>query len=339
MIAYRKKSYPVAGSLLQYLGAWGRHSSIPVIYEDLLRFSGSIPYEDRSGKETLWQTVMYSPQEWLELRPKLTQIYAQLKIGGDMSFSQHLEVDRIDFGDFGNSKPFRVRIVNRFNDNFDHYYVKQADASRIYGLELEHILSPNRINFLVNEGTLIEEHIAGVPGDVFLRDYLGRPDLNRVRIAKEFVKFNERSFLRLLGDMRTVNYVIDITPDFEEVQYRVRPIDFDQQSYEGRRNVYLAQFFRDNFPIVKLVTDLLNQATIRQYQKEERTLMARRRRASSGRLSVLLRVMGAEELAPVDHVEQLRSELGEYNSTTAYDKCRTMGEIVRTHMEVMLAGL
>ncbi|MGK0186558.1 MAG: hypothetical protein ACI9R3_002341 [Verrucomicrobiales bacterium] len=339
MIAYRKTTYPVAGSLLKYLGAWGRHSTIPVIYEDLLRFSGSIPYEDKAGNETLWQTVMYSAQEWQELRPKLTQIYAQLKIGGDMSFSQHLEVDRVDFGDFGNSKPFRVRIVNRFNDNFDHYYVKRADASRIYGLELEHILSPNRINFLVNEGTLIEEHIAGVPGDVFIRDYLNRADINKVRVAKEFVKFNERSFLRLLGDMRTVNYVIDITPDFEEVQYRVRPIDFDQQSYEGRHKVYLAQFFRDNFPIVKLVTDLLNTETIRQYQKEERTLMARRRRVSSGRLSVLLRVMCAEELSPIDHVVQLREELADVEDSNAYEKCKTMGEIVKTHMEVMLVGL
>lgn len=57
----------------------------------------------------------------------------------------------------------------------------------------------------------MEEHIAGVPGDVFIRDYLGRDDLNRVRIAKEFVKFSERCFIRLLGDMRSYNYVMDVT--------------------------------------------------------------------------------------------------------------------------------
>ena len=27
--------------------------------------------------------------------------------------------------------------------------LKKADASRVYGLELEHILSPNKINYLV----------------------------------------------------------------------------------------------------------------------------------------------------------------------------------------------
>jgi hypothetical protein len=60
-------------------------------------------------------------------------------------------VDRIDFGDFGNSKPFRIRVTNLFNDNSDYFYVKQADASRIYGLELDHILSPNRISLLVSQ--------------------------------------------------------------------------------------------------------------------------------------------------------------------------------------------
>jgi hypothetical protein len=43
-------------------------------------------------------------------------------------------------------KPFRVKIRNILNDNYTHFYVK-ADASRIYGLELEHILSPDKINF------------------------------------------------------------------------------------------------------------------------------------------------------------------------------------------------
>ena len=84
------------------------------------------------------------------------------------------------------SQPFRIRIVNKFNDNYDHYYIKQADASRIYGLELEHLLSPNRITFLTNRNTLIEEHIPGIPGDVFAEDHLHNPITNVIRFAKEF---------------------------------------------------------------------------------------------------------------------------------------------------------
>ena len=226
MIQQKKVHYPVTENLLGYLKPFRRCSPIPLVYNDLRGFSGAVPYEDPHGNETLWLSVIYPPEIMAELRPRLTEIYAVLKIGGDLSRAEHLSVERVDFGDFGNSKPFRIRITNQFNGNSDYYYVKQADSSRIYGLELEHILSPNRMNYLVNGNTLIEEHIAGVPGDVFLREYLPQPELNKVRIAKEFTKFNERCFLRLLGDMRSVNYVVDITPDFEEVQYRVRPHRF-----------------------------------------------------------------------------------------------------------------
>ncbi|MFT4549039.1 MAG: hypothetical protein ACI9MB_003010, partial [Verrucomicrobiales bacterium] len=200
MIISRKKiPYPVSPELWHYLEKWRRTALLPEIYQDLGHFSEAYPHIDPEGTETLWQTVVYSPEEFAELKPKLTAIYAMLKVGGDLSLAEHLDVDRVDFGQFGNSKPFRVRIVNRYNDNFDHYYVKVADASRIYGLELEHILSPNRINYMVHEGTLIEEHIAGIPGDVFMNDHITRAEINRVRVAKEFVKFNERCFMRLLG--------------------------------------------------------------------------------------------------------------------------------------------
>ncbi len=333
MISQKKRQYPVTESLRNYLNRYGRISTVPIVYDDMCRFSDAIPYEDPQGRETLWRTVLYPNQELAELRPKLRHIYSLLKFGGDTSYSEHLRVDRIDFGEFGNSRPFRVRVTNQFNDNSDYYYVKTADASRIYGLELEHLLSPNRINFALNGGTLIEEHIAGVPGDKFFRDYFGAEGTDKVRIAKEFVKFNERCFIRLLGDMRSVNYVIDITPDFERVQYRVRPIDFDQQSYEGRRNVYLAQFFKDNYPAVQLVTQLLNEATIDQYRKEERTLVARRLQLAGIRLAALLACMREQELSTPEKVVQLRQELADYHKTRVFDECDSMGALVDAHIQ------
>ncbi|HIG85203.1 MAG TPA: hypothetical protein EYG40_11600 [Verrucomicrobia bacterium] len=336
-ISKKKIAYPVSSELEAYLIKHSRYiDTIPKIYNDLHRFSEAIPYESPDGSETNWQTLMYQPDEMAELRPKLTKIYADLKMGGDSNKIKHLDVERIDFGVFGNSRPFRIRIINRYNDNFDHYYVKVADASRLYGLELEHILSPTRINYLVNGGTLIEEHIAGLPGNVFLRDWLQRDEINEVRVAKEFVKFNERCFVRLLGDMRAVNYVVDVTPDFEEIQYRVRPIDFDQQSYEGRRKIYLAQFFADNYPIVEMVMNLLNQTTIEQYQKEERTLISRRYKSAKLRIGSLLRLMSEEQLSSSGKVEQLRSELAEHYKSSVFDKASTMGQIVHAHIEFLL---
>ena len=336
-ISKRKKTYPVSPEFKNYLLKYGRYlETVPKIYSDLHRFNEAIQYESPDGSETNWQTVMYKPNEMAELRSRLTSIYVNLKMGGDAQKAKHLDVERIDFGVFGNSRPFRIRIINRYNDNFDHYYVKVADASRVYGLELEHILSPTRISYLVNGDTLIEEHIAGLPGNVFLKDLQKREDLHAVRVAKEFVKFNERCFVRLLGDMRSVNYVVDMTPDFEEVQYRVRPIDFDQQSYEGDRKIYLAQFFADNFPIVDMVMNLLNKETIEQYQKEERTLISRRYRSAERRVGELLDLMSKEQLSTPEKTKQLNQDLTDYYQTNIFKNADTMGKIVRTHIEYLL---
>jgi hypothetical protein len=336
VIARQKTKYPVSPSLCQYLYHFDRQREIPKVYDELCRFSGAAPYEDPSGRETLWLTVMYPPQVFAELRPRLTSIYTELKLGRDSEQHEHLVVDRIDFGDFGNSKPFRIRVTNLFNDNSDYFYVKQADASRIYGLELEHILSPSRINYLVNGNTLIEEHISGVPGDIFLRDYLKRPGLNKVRIAKEFTKFTERSFIRLLGDMRSVNYVVEVTPDFEEVQYRVRAIDFDQQSYEGNGNIYLAFRFNSNRKVTRLAFEVLNRKSIDQYVAEEHAQMARRAKVEHGRLRALLGVMRREDIAPREHVIALARELDRMHGTSGFGDCQSMGELTAMHISLML---
>ena len=338
MISRRKEKYPVSPSLMQYLHHFGRRADIPVVYDDLLRFTASMPYENPSGQETLWLTVAYEPSVMAELQPKLTRLYAMLKIGGDLSRTEHLAVERVDFGDFGNSRPFRIRIINRFNGNTDYYYVKHADASRIYGLELEHLLSPFRINYLVRENTLIEEHIAGIPGDNFIGTYLDREDVNKVRIAKEFVKFAERCYLRLLGDMRAVNYVVDITPDFEEVQYRVRPIDFDQQCYEKRLEVYRPHLFPDNKPVDDLVREHLNVPTIVQYRQEERSQTARRIQAESRRYTALLSTMRKTPIAPQDHVEQLATELDAYHECKDFTGAASMADLVVRHLQRLLAG-
>ena len=336
MISRKKIHYEATGWLGQYLYHFGRYSSIPLVYDDLLRFTGSMPYEDPKGRETLWLTVMYPHEVMMELRPQLTKIYTDLKVGGESAHHEHLIVDRIDFGEFGNSRPFRIRVTNQYNDNSDYFYVKHADASRIYGLELEHILSPNRINYLARGNTLIEEHIAGIPGDVFINQYLPKPEINKVRVAKEFVKFNERCFIRLLGDMRSVNYVLEITPDFEAVQYRVRPIDFDQQSYHGRAKTYMAYHFDSNKVVTRMSFREMNRQTIAQYAEEERTQMARRARAERSRLQALLRTMEREELAPMENIVRLRNGLNRIHGTDKFTECETMGSLTKRHIELML---
>ena len=163
-----------------------------------MRFNNSIPLYDKKGIDTLWESVFYPQDDMKEIHESLKNIYAIMQSGGDMSVLKHLYVDRIDLCVYGNTKPFRIRIVNKINDNFDYLYIKNADASRIYGLGLEDLLSPNRIRFLIHKETLIEEHVVGIPGEQFIRTRLDDPELNKTRLAKEFIKFNERCFVRLL---------------------------------------------------------------------------------------------------------------------------------------------
>ncbi len=331
----KKPIFPVDEELRQYLTQYNREIKLPASYADLYRFTYSIPLKDKAGKPSLWETVSYDMRDWGYLRESLVKIYAILKTEGDMSFINHLDVARIDFCSFGNSQPFRIRIVNKFNDNYDHYYIKLADASRIYGLELEHLLSPNRITYFTHRNTLVEEHIPGIPGDVFASDYL-QTGTNIIRFAKEFVKFNERCFVRLLGDMRSYNFVVSITPDIEDFQYRIRAIDFDQQSYEGRKNMYLPQFFKENKPFVDLVLKHLDKESITQYQVEERTMMAFRLVSSRYRIKELLDIMHDDHISKPEKIEQLARELAAHFDQPLFLRCKTMGQMVKTQLKQTL---
>lgn len=329
----KKPMFAINKELRAYLKQHGRESALPVSYKDLTRFTYSIPLKDKFGKATLWETVSYDKNQWDFLREGLLHIYAILRTEGDFSFTPHLDVARIDFCQFANSNPFRIRIVNKFNDNYDHYYIKVADASRIYGLELEHILSPNRMVYFTDKNTLVEEHIFGIPGDMFIEKQLEDPVTNKIRLAKEFVKFNERCFARLLGDMQSYNFVVDITPDIEDYQYRLRTIDFDQQSYEGRKNLYLPQFFKNNNALVQLTLKHLNKDSIEQYQTEERTLMALRLSSARYRIKELLDIMGEDNISTPEKTTQLAFELAEHYNNPVFLKCKTMGQLVKRNMK------
>ena len=334
----KKPIFPVTEGLRNYLKQHGREVRLPVSYQDLLlHITYSVPLKDKNQQDTLWETALYDMRHWEFIRDGLVQMYAILKTEGDLTFTKHLDVARIDFCSFANSHPFRIRIVNKFNDNYDHYYIKQADASRIYGLELEHLLSPNRITFFTYNNTLVEEHIPGIPGDLFIRNFLDDTQTNKIRLSKEFVKFNERCFVRLLGDMRAYNFVVDITPDIEDYQYRIRAIDFDQQSYEGRKNLYIPQFFKENRAFVELALQHLNKDSIEQYQTEERTMMAFRVASSRFRLMQLLNIMSADKpLSSPEKLLQLKTQLADFSGNPAFLKCRSIGQLVKRQLKQTL---
>jgi len=288
LMSKKKPAYPVNNELDGYLDTYSRKIEIPIFYEDLLRFQGSVAVYDDDGEDTLWVRVYFSDYDREEIDLSLKKVYSILHSDGSERILEYLNIDAVDYCTFGNSKPFRIKVRNILNDNYTYFYVKKTDASRIYGLELEHMLSPHNLNFLVYKDTLIEEHIAGIPGDVFIKDML--PELNereKAQLAKEFVKFNERCMIRLLGDMRSYNYVIVPVHDFDHVVYKIRAIDFDQQCFEGKLKVYRPQFFKENFKMVELVREKLQKSSVNQYKIEERSIVAKRILSSGTRIKNL----------------------------------------------------
>lgn len=297
LISQKKPFFPISDALMLFLKKYDRWMESSICYEDLLRFSGSVTVYDKNDHDTLWVRVYYSDSDRSEIDAHLKTIYTLLHSDGNTSSLPDLNIDAIDYCTFGNSKPFRIKIRNILNDNFIYFYVKKTDASRVYGLEFEHILSPYNLNYLVNHNTLIEEHIAGIPGDVFIKESLELcSPSEKAQIAKEYVKFNERCMIRLLGDMRAYNYVVIPIHDFDQVIFRIRAIDFDQQSYEGKFSVYRPQFFKENYPLMEVVKEKLNHESIIQYKIEERSIVSRRLINSGNRIQLLVNIMKNDQL-------------------------------------------
>lgn len=333
-IEYKKPIYKIKKPLRDHLKQFSRLEEFPISYEDLLRHKDLFPIIDSDGNRTLWNGVLFEQSDSEMIRNGLLEIYQKLSADGE--HLDFLKIENIDYCTYGNSKPFRIKVVNELNDNHDYFYVKRADASRVYGLELEHIFSPDKISYLVDKETLVEEHIVGIPCDEYIEKHKGKKVENRLRLAKEFVKFNERCFIRLLGDMRAYNFVVEINQDFDNVQYRLRAMDFDQQSYEGRKNMYLPQFYKDNIALVNLAKEVMNYETAEQYMKQERAAMKKRFLAAKQQTRSLLRRMRTDKISSHENVNTLREELALYYGNPNFRECNTMGDILILQLECKL---
>lgn len=337
LISKKKPAFPITKQFSKYLNKHGRNIKIPIYYEDLLRFQGAVEIYDENDKDTLWVSCYYAEQEREEIEESLKRMYSILHVDGSDSILPYLNIDQIDFCTFGNTKPFRIKVRNVLNDNYIYLYVKKADASRIYGLELEDILSPNHINFLVHKDTLIEEHISGIPGDTYINEYLDEiTEQDKRALAKEFVKFNERCFVRLLADMRSYNYVIVITYDFDRKQYRIRAVDFDQQSYEGNPRVYKPQFLKENNPFVQMTLEVLAEESIEQYEREERSLLAKRVTNEKERLAELVACMKSDSISSPEKIAQLRKGLFDLTGDVNFKKSNNMGELLEAALDFIV---
>ena len=133
--------------------------------------------------------------------------------------------------------------------------------------------------------------------------------------------------------MRAYNFVVQITPDFDDIQFRIRAIDFDQQFYEGNIKVYLPQFFKENFPYVKLGIDQLTDKTYSQYQQEEKSSLLHRVRSERHRLTDLRDVSNTEILTTTENVARLKTGMADYLADQQYLECKSMTDIIELNIK------
>ena len=63
IISNKKPSYKISNLFLQYLNKYNRVEDLPVQYNDLLRYVGSVDVFDKEENNTLWQRVYYNENE------------------------------------------------------------------------------------------------------------------------------------------------------------------------------------------------------------------------------------------------------------------------------------
>ncbi len=333
----QKDAFPVNDAFVKYLRFYGRDVELPILYSDLANYSYADSLKDKRGKWTHWENAVYEPGQLKLIKAALIKTYAILKNYTNPGAETQFEIERIDFCEYGNSIPFRIKVIDIKNaGQYDFFYIKPADASRIYGLELEHLLTRHPINFLCHQNTLVEENIEGIPGDVFLQQNPPLTAAEKAGIAGAFVQFNAGCFARLLGDMRSYNFVVNHFYSNGNPQYHIRAIDFDQQSYEGRRNYYFPQYFKENVAYVELVIQNLSAMEIEQYQQMEYASMASKSISSRRQLLELVNCMIKDDISENYKIQMLRNELNDYFGTTRFSACKTMGAIVKQQLKQVL---
>ena len=89
-ISKKKPSYPISDKLHSYLKFYNRNIRLPIFYDDLLRFQGSVVVYDKNDEDTLWVRVYYNEFEREEIDRSLKLVYSILiSDGNEDIFNRH----------------------------------------------------------------------------------------------------------------------------------------------------------------------------------------------------------------------------------------------------------
>ena len=141
-----------------------------------------------------------------------------------------------------------------------------------------------------------------------------------------------------LGDMRSYNYVIVPIHDFDQVIYKIRAIDFDQQSYEGEFSLYRPQLFKDNKPVVDLVKNKLLVESINQYKVEERAIVVKRLLGSKNKIESLIKSMKFDKISSDEKVNKLTQQIYFLTRDNSFKNLNSMGEVLEKSFNYLISN-
>src|SRR5690606_41919120 len=90
----------------------------------------------------------------------------------------------------------------------------------------------------------------------------------------------------------------------------------------------MPQFFKENYPYVKLCMETLNERTVLQYEQEERSSIVHRVRSERHRIKNFRDASKTQQLTTTENSQRLRTAYADYYNKEAYHKCVSMTDIL-----------
>jgi len=314
--------------LFKYLTQHHKASSLPSYHDmrECVDYEREVDEED-PGLEELFVV----PESRDEFHQAVRQVASHLW-GGEAhppELFQNLSVVSVHEYTYADHKPLRIEVM--LPGAVTHtFYAKPFNERRLYGLELEHLLSPYKYDYSVSGEAIFEDHIMGTDAKDFMEAYRGYPYRNP-DFAEEMLRLDFRTRAFLLGDMHDQNYIISQVESGDERAFVARPIDFDKlfliRDLEGAGVISTKD--RES------VTELLGKGRCESVIGFERERMKRRFYENKARIRDLFNLIGQSQDCSSSLPDLSMSLAQHYGSQDLYD-ADSMGELFRGHLRRVL---
>jgi len=317
--------------ILSYLGKHCRFTTLPSY--DGLREGLEVDEAACEGVESQFVIPM-----------KFSKSLKEKKLGEVKKIASHLwggnedvrrvfhKIDGVAFHDFyyGRTCPLRVKVF--FSNDFEKtFYAKILDEKRLFGIELENMLSPYKYEYSASGGGIYEDEVPGIE-----QSRINSDTKRDNAYLEELAKLDYRAFVMLLGDLNPNENPHNclVTKEFsgDSYTYNVRPIDFDglfeikdfqrDLVLSGRREEAANSIGKDRYHI------------LRSFEKES---MRKKYCQYYERINELLDIVGSSDTCNRE-VRRLGGLLDEYyrDQNADFKNSKNMGDLFGKHIRLQI---